>query len=144
MRFIGITLNAEKGNLGFLTEMCERGSLDTLHHTFDLLEPNRFWKIVTGVFLGLMHLHLFKIVHRDIACRNILIGGDWTPKLSDFGLSVRAPSGKHVGKVNEKLPVFWMSPEALLERTFTYKSDVWAAGVMVWEILWKGKKPYID
>eukprot|EP00466_Bigelowiella_natans_P001849 jgi/Bigna1/41913/e_gw1.57.36.1 len=124
--------------------MCELGSLNQLHDAFDLLEPKRFWKIITGVFLGLMHLHLFKIVHRDVACRNILIAGDWTPKLSDFGLSVRTPSGQHVGKADEKLPVFWVSPEGLLERTFTCKSDVWAAGVTAWEILWKGKTPYID
>ena len=43
-------------------------------------------------------------------------------------------------KGGEFLPIRWMSPEALMDKKFTSKSDVWAFGVLVWEILNLGKK----
>ena len=42
-------------------------------------------------------------------------------------------------KGGEFLPIRWMSPEALMDRKFSSKSDVWAFGVLVWEILNLGK-----
>jgi len=157
MGFIGITLTEKRtcrldkgkdvtfssGELGFLTELCELGSLKDLlgsKHQAELVKPEKFWPIANGIFLALAHLHLHGIIHCDVACRNILVTSDWQPRLCDFGLSVRAINGKAKAP-KTKVPLFWLAPEFFSNGTYTPKCDVWAAGVTLWEILHKGKDP---
>eukprot|EP00466_Bigelowiella_natans_P006243 jgi/Bigna1/140899/aug1.59_g15607 len=140
MEFVGIM--EWKGQQCFLTELCELGSMDGLHEKLDLREEKTFIKIAKGLFLGLMHLHHFRIIHRDIACRNLLVKPGFEVRIADFGLAVRAPQGTYSIMPGVPLPWPWMPPETLKTAIFTPKSDIWAAGVTLWEILHKGKSPY--
>eukprot|EP00466_Bigelowiella_natans_P019496 jgi/Bigna1/144395/aug1.87_g19103 len=122
-----------------------QGSLDKLHDKLDLTMDYAFWKIAQGLLLGLIHLHQNQYIHRDIACRNILVTNNGSIRISGYGLAVRASSGIYLSHPEEMLPWPWMAPETLKSpnRKFTTKSDVWAAGVTLWEILNKGKRrPY--
>lgn len=66
------------------------------------------------------------LVHRDLAARNILVAQDDQIKVADFGLSrhVTYEGGTYRANGPRKLPIKWMSPEAIYDETFTTKSDV--------------------
>ena len=75
------------------------------------------------------------IIHRDLACRNILIGEDKSLKISDFGMSrVIAADDVYVKSNRGRLPWKWMAIESIATRDFTAASDVWSYGVVLWEI----------
>ena len=79
------------------------------------------------------YLASLNIVHRDLACRNILVGDGKTLKITDFGLS-REVEEVYVKKTKGRLPLKWMAIESIDAREFTTSSDVWSYGVVLWEI----------
>ena len=80
------------------------------------------------------------LIHRDLACRNILLGANDVVKISDFGL-VRNVNDLN-DKVGERLPIKWLALESLKTFKFNQKTDVWSFGVTVWEILTLGNSPF--
>jgi serine/threonine protein kinase/Ran GTPase-activating protein (RanGAP) involved in mRNA processing and transport len=89
------------------------------------------------------------VIHRDVAARNVLVGkGVADVKLADLG-AARSVHRSHEGAYNgvyvatsEHAPARWMSLEALREAKFSHKSDVFAFGVLLWEILTFGQTPW--
>merc|ERR1711990_1415819 len=96
------------------------------------------WQI--EVARGMERLESLNIVHRDLAARNVLLDQFGRAKVADFGLAV-TPTEERQQK-GEKLPVMWTSPEALFKQKFTTMSDVWAFGILMFEILTVGENPY--
>ena len=93
------------------------------------------WDIVR--YLNLQeYLSSLDIVHRDLACRNILVGEGKKLKISDFGMSrmVEAEDPIYVKTSTGKLPWKWLAIESIVNKEFTSASDVWAYGVVLWEI----------
>ena len=90
------------------------------------------------------------VVHRDLAARNILVFEELDPadprsvrvKVSDFGLSRPGCYYQRTGAVTEALPVRYMPPEAIQRNKWSEKSDVWAFGVLLWEVATLGEIPY--
>ena len=75
------------------------------------------------------------MIHRDLACRNILIGDQKNLKISDFGMSRYLPKDEvYVPMSHGLLPLRWMAVESIHAREFTTASDVWAYGVVLWEL----------
>lgn len=108
---------------------------------------------------GMDFLSSKNIVHGDLAARNILLTSDMTAKLADFGLSTHLNENDQNSNEEERkdeeeeedkgtkkkpFPFRWMAPEALKTRQSSKASDVWAYGVVLWEIFSLGRKPYKD
>ncbi|GMR48319.1 hypothetical protein PMAYCL1PPCAC_18514, partial [Pristionchus mayeri] len=90
---------------------------------------------------GLAYIHSLNCIHRDIACRNCLIDVvKKQAKLSDFGLTRETPVHKILP--SEKIPIRWIAPEVL--KTFEYRNsaDIYAFGILVWEIFSNGSTPF--
>ena len=68
------------------------------------------------------YLSSLGVLHRDLACRNILVDEGKLLKISDFGLSRDTP--EYVSSLQDKMPLRWMAPETVTDNIFTDKSDV--------------------
>ncbi|VDO76181.1 unnamed protein product [Heligmosomoides polygyrus] len=95
------------------------------------------------VSYGLEYLSSKGFVHRDVAARNVLVHGKTACKIGDFGLcrNLYADSSLYKSK-GGRLPLKWMSPEAIRHYEFSAQSDVWAFGVLLFEVITLGGSPY--
>ncbi|XP_049335497.1 inactive tyrosine-protein kinase transmembrane receptor ROR1 [Astyanax mexicanus] len=107
------------------------------------LDHGDFLHLATQVAAGMEYLSGRFFVHKDLAARNILVGEQLHVKISDLGLSREIYSSDYY-RVQPKtlLPIRWMSPEAIAYGKFTTDSDIWAFGVVLWEIFSFGLQPF--
>ncbi|XP_014667612.1 PREDICTED: fibroblast growth factor receptor 3-like isoform X2 [Priapulus caudatus] len=92
---------------------------------------------------GMEYLSSKRCIHRDLAARNVLVADDNIVKIADFGLARDVTNIDYYRKTTDgRLPVKWMAPEALFDRVYTTQSDVWAYGILLWEIVTLGGSPY--
>jgi hypothetical protein len=142
VRLFGVVQLAD-GDVGAVVEFCAQGALvDALYgEKARDLSPDELLQIAYDAACGVMHLHANKIVHRDIAARNVLLAGkkDLVAKVSDFGMA-RYVDSVYSGISNEQHtaasigPVKWMAPEQLERMAYSRASDVFAFGVLLYEI----------
>ncbi|CAH1787938.1 unnamed protein product [Owenia fusiformis] len=104
-------------------------------------------QICRDVAKGCQYLEEMHYVHRDIAARNCLVSSadvnNMIVKIGDFGLTRDIYKNDYYRKEGEGLlPVKWMSPESIKDGVFTTQSDVWAYGVLMWEVMTLGQQPY--
>ncbi|XP_071436643.1 muscle, skeletal receptor tyrosine-protein kinase isoform X3 [Pithys albifrons albifrons] len=99
--------------------------------------------IAKQVAAGMVYLSERKFVHRDLATRNCLVGENMVVKIADFGLSRNMYSADYYkANENDAIPIRWMPPESIFYNRYTTESDVWAYGVVLWEIFSYGMQPY--
>ncbi|XP_059481438.1 proto-oncogene tyrosine-protein kinase ROS isoform X2 [Neocloeon triangulifer] len=150
LQMLGVCLDKESNFI--VMELMEGGDLLNFLRTSRPLTRSGEMTLIDLVSMavdvarGCRYLEELRYVHRDLACRNCLVsfsGSNRVVKIGDFGLARDVYKNDYYRKESEGLlPVRWMSPESLLDRVFTTQSDVWAFGVIMWEILTMGQQPY--
>ena len=128
-----------------IMEFVKEGSLDNyLKVNQDQIKyPNQLFVYAQNIVDGMNYLQSWGIVHRDLAARNILVQDEETVKISDFGLARLTHQDKdyYVMESNMNIPIKWLAPECLTHKKYSFSSDVWSFGVVVWEMFSLGKSP---
>uniref|UniRef100_A0A8C7CIZ9 receptor protein-tyrosine kinase n=1 Tax=Oncorhynchus kisutch TaxID=8019 RepID=A0A8C7CIZ9_ONCKI len=130
-----------------VTEYMENGALDNYLKDHDgEISSYQLVGMLCGIAAGMKYLSDMSYVHRDLAARNVLVNSNLECKVSDFGLSrvlEDDPEGTYTTS-GGKIPIRWTAPEAIAYRKFTSASDVWSFGIVMWEVMAFGERPYWD
>ncbi|XP_071755357.1 ephrin type-A receptor 7 isoform X7 [Centroberyx gerrardi] len=128
-------------------EYMENGSLDAFLRKHDgQFTVIQLVGMLRGIAAGMRYLSDMGYVHRDLAARNILVNSNLVCKVSDFGLSRVIDDDPEAvyTTTGGKIPVRWTATEAIQYRKFTSASDVWSYGIVMWEVMSYGERPYWD
>ncbi|MBN3292903.1 EPHA3 protein, partial [Polypterus senegalus] len=128
-----------------VTEYMENGSLDSFLRKHDAQFTGiQLVGMLRGIASGMKYLSDMGYVHRDLAARNILVNSNLVCKVSDFGLSRVLEDDPEAAYTTRggKIPIRWTAPEAIAYRKFTSASDVWSYGIVLWEVMSYGERPY--
>jgi predicted ATPase/serine/threonine protein kinase len=136
-----ITAVESYGQHYLVMEYVDGGSLQDLLARHGHLSSQRAVEIGLDLADALTRAHHLGIIYRDLKPANVLLAQDGTPRLTDFGIAQLADgsrltqTGVLVGTVN------YLSPEALSGEVLDFRTDIWAFGVLLFEML-TGKLPF--
>ncbi|CAG7835412.1 unnamed protein product [Allacma fusca] len=132
----------------FLRSCSPQYKVNTLNSNGDIWRDVRLTHlemlyIAKQIAAGMVYLSDRKFVHRDLATRNCLINENMFVKIADFGLSQKIYlQDYYKGQEDDAIPIRWMPLESILFNKYTIESDVWAFGVVLWEIFSFALQPY--
>ena len=104
-----------------------------------VIDWNTRMKIAAGAARGLEYLHdkmKPPVIYRDLKCSNILLGEEYHPKLSDFGLAKVGPSGDKTHVSTRVMGTYgYCAPDYAMTGQLTFKSDIYSFGVVLLELI---------
>ncbi|GMH42937.1 hypothetical protein BSKO_10859 [Bryopsis sp. KO-2023] len=123
--------------LCIVTSYCENGDLFSKIRALSK-EGKGFSEVeVMDIFLqiamALEHIHSRKVLHRDLKTQNIFIARGGVIKIGDFGISKVLASTEDFATTVTGTP-YYMAPEICTNQPYTYKSDIWSLGCVLYEL----------
>jgi len=140
-------------------EECQFGSLEGyLQNPNNTMSQTLALELIKNITSGMKHIHTIGYVHRDLACRNVLLGynpksnsnsnsnSNMVAKVGDFGMcrpKYLEDDGSYLYRETQKMqiPIRWSSGDAFIGK-FSEKSDLWSFGITVCELYSRAKVPY--
>ena len=120
-----------------IMEYCENGDLSKLIKSQKKKKKKFPEKTIISLFLqmlfGLKYVHKLKILHRDLKTCNMFLSKNFTIKIGDFGISKMLQNTGENAQTFVGTP-YYLSPEICKNLPYSYKSDVWSLGCVLYEL----------
>ncbi|XP_055212462.1 ephrin type-A receptor 10 isoform X3 [Gorilla gorilla gorilla] len=131
--------------LMIVTEYMSHGALDGfLRRHEGQLVAGQLMGLLPGLASAMKYLSEMGYVHRGLAARHVLVSSDLVCKISGFGRGPRDRSEAVYTTMSGRSPALWAAPETLQFGHFSSASDVWSFGIIMWEVMAFGERPYWD
>ncbi|XP_056651147.1 ephrin type-A receptor 10 [Monodelphis domestica] len=128
-----------------VTEFMGNGALDDFLRRYDgQLTVKQLVGLLPGVASGMRYLSEMGYVHRGLAARHVLVSNGLDCKISGFGQGPQDQAEAVYTTLSGRSPVLWAAPETVQLGQFTSSSDVWSFGILMWEVMAFGERPYWD
>ncbi|XP_051515060.1 tyrosine-protein kinase STYK1-like [Myxocyprinus asiaticus] len=128
------------GNLLTFTKQDRSETVDNLQG----LSERSVYLVAKQVAAGLDYLHSYhRVVHGDVAARNMLISSGFSVKVSGLDLAFQSRQARNIDKdMDANVPLKWQAPEWIMRCPLTDRSDVWSFGILLYELTTLGSPPY--
>ena len=126
----------ENDNLNIVMEYCDNGDLCNYLNEQKMknkpLKEDLIWNIFIKITLGLTTIHKMKILHRDLKTLNIFLKKDMEIKIGDLGVAKELNQASFANTIIGT--PYYLSPEMCEDKPYNQKSDIWALGVILYEL----------
>ena len=128
-------------NIYIIMEYCDNGDLCSFLNRIKkqrkseeyFLEIDFVWKLFIQMSIGLYYIHSKKIIHRDIKTLNIFLTKNFDAKIGDLGVAKILENTNHA--MTFIGTPYYVSPEMCRNKPYNEKSDIWALGCILYELL---------
>jgi serine/threonine protein kinase len=126
---------SKRGKLCIVMDYADGGDLQTKikEQKGALFSENQILDWFVQICLAIKHVHDKRILHRDLKSQNIFMMRSSRIKLGDFGIARVLSSTKDNAKTMVGTP-YYLSPEIIENKPYSFKSDIWALGVLLYEM----------
>ena len=124
----------EQGDLYLVFELVDGKNLGDFLRSSGALTPVKAIAILGPVLDAIAHAHAAGIIHRDLKPNNILIDNDGNPRVMDFGIAARVEAQSNDDEAFMGTPSY-MAPEYITRRESSERTDVFSAGLVLYEML---------
>ena len=133
----------EDGKLNIVMQFAPNGTLHSRLHSQrgQPMSEDNIWKFFIQALLGLCHIHSKKIIHRDMKSLNLFFDAGDNVLVGDLGIAKVLSPNTLFARTIVGTP-YYLSPELCEDKPYNEKSDVWALGVLLYEMCTGGKHPF--
>eukprot|EP01126_Amoeba_proteus_P043111 TRINITY_DN4710_c0_g1_i10.p1 TRINITY_DN4710_c0_g1~~TRINITY_DN4710_c0_g1_i10.p1 ORF type:complete len:243 (+),score=70.09 TRINITY_DN4710_c0_g1_i10:723-1451(+) len=131
-------------SLWVVMEFMDGGCLTDILEEFETVKmtEKQIAYVCRETLRGLVYLHQYHRIHRDIKSDNLLLKSTGEVKLADFGYAAQLTEKKTYRSTIVGTP-YWMAPELIRGTEYNAKVDIWSLGIMLMEMT-EGEPPYME